>query len=266
MNREATRFRQQIADSYNRLSANQKKVADYLLHNMREAAFLSVTEIGEKCGASKATVVRFAQELGFEGFIDFRDKLTEAVNTEFAYLTHLQLKNESGFDSLFQVARQDVDNINETFSQINPEVFRDVVQSFLNSKMIFAAGLGISHLLSEILAYTLLQVGVRSVAFRQGYQTFEEQLHLLSEDDLLVVFSFPPYSTETLELAEKAKKANIKVVAFTNKLTAPIAEFADFLLPVKSENLIYCNSIASSLVVVNALATEIAIRSAKEGR
>ncbi len=254
-------FRTLIAGHYSRLSANQKKVADFLLQNMREAAFLSVTEIGARCGASKATVVRFAQELGFNGFMDLRDRMAEAVNSEYAVFSQVPPGGlGSGFDSLFQVARLDVENINETFSQLDRTVFLAVVESVQSAGLVYSAGLGISYLLAEILAYTLVQVGLKAVSLRQGYQTFPDQIPLMSERDVLLVFSFPPYSEETLTLAARAKSAGIPVIAVTNSLTAPVAASASLVLPVRSENLIYCNSIASSLVVINALATEIAIR------
>ncbi|NUQ82549.1 MAG: MurR/RpiR family transcriptional regulator [Bacteroidetes bacterium] len=261
---ESGDFKQLIAGAYPSLTTNQKKVADYLLNNMREAAFLSVTDIGDRCGASKATVVRFAQELGFQGFIDFREKLSAAVNSEFDYLARLPLRGDNHFDSLFMVAKQDVDNINETINSLNPESVRVVIDAILTARTVFAAGLGISHLLSDILSYTLSQVSVRSFSLRHDFQSFAEQLHQVTPDDLLILFSFPPYSSETIVLASEASKRKIRVVAITNKMTAPVTEYADYVLPVKSDNLIYTNSIASCLVIINAFATEIAIRNKQQ--
>jgi DNA-binding MurR/RpiR family transcriptional regulator len=253
-------FKKLIADAYPTLTNNQKKVADYLLDNMREAAFLSVTDIGAKAGASKATVVRFAQQIGFDGFFDFRDRMNEAVNSEYINLTQLPLKADNTMATLFQVAKQDVDNINETINNIDRHVFLDAIQVLNQAGMVYTCGLGVSHLLSQLLAYSLSQVSIRSVSLRHDHQVFVEQLNLLTPNDVLVVFSFPPYSVETIDLAAAAKKNKIKVISITNKLTSPVAEFSDVTLSVKSENMIFTNSIASVSMIINALATEIAIQ------
>jgi len=253
-------FKKLIADSYPELTQNQKKVADYLLGNMREAAFLSVTDIGLKAGASKATVVRFAQQIGFDGFFDFRDKLNEAVNSEYLNLTQLPLKADDTMSTLFQVAKQDVDNINETINQIDKKTFFEVIKIIKNSAMVYTCGLGISHLLSQILAYTLSQVSIKSIPLRHDQQAFMEQLNLMSPNDSVIVFSFPPYSAESIDLAREASKNKIKVISISNKLTAPISEFSDVVLSVKSENMLFTNSIASVSVIINALATEVAVQ------
>ncbi len=124
----------------------------------------------------------------------------------------------------------------------------------------FTAGLGISYLLSEILAYQLTQVGISSSVLQHSHTLFNEHILFLNPKDLLIVFSFPPYSKETIEAAEFANKRKIDVIAITNKHASPVTFFTKANLIVKSENMLYTNSFAAISVLINAIATACAIK------
>jgi DNA-binding MurR/RpiR family transcriptional regulator len=82
----------------------------------------------------------------------------------------------------------------------------------------------------------------------------------LNPKDLLIVFSFPPYSKETIEAAEYANKRKIDVISITNKHASPVTFFTKANLIVKSENMLYTNSFAAISVLINAIATACAIK------
>ncbi len=124
----------------------------------------------------------------------------------------------------------------------------------------FTAGLGISYLLAEILAYQLTQVGVSSNVLNHTHTLFNENILFLNPKDLLIVFSFPPYSKETIEAAEFANKRKIDVIAITNQHASPVTFFTKANLIVKSENMLYTNSFAAISVLINAIATACAIK------
>ena len=130
----------------------------------------------------------------------------------------------------------------------------------LNSNRVFTAGLGISYLLAEILAYQLNQVAVDATAFKNNYCPFYEQMPLLNKKDLIITLSFPPYSKDTIEVAKIASEKNIKVIAITNKEASPITFFSKVNLIVHSENMLFTNSFAAISVIINALATSCALK------
>lgn len=253
-------FIRMIASEYDQFPKNQRVVADYLIKNLNEAAFLSVVEIGERCGVSKATVVRFAQRLGFDGFILFRNALQTSVRKRYSEADRFQLIKNTAGKSVYQVARQDVHNINQTIANLDLKAFNDVAELIGGSRMVYTFGLGVSALVAQLTAYSLCQVAIRAQAVLSGHLTFEEQLPYMNEEDLLICFSFPPYSSRTIDVASMAYKKGVKVVGITDFPTAPVAEHSKTVLAVESENLLFTNSIAALSVVVNALVTEIAVR------
>jgi DNA-binding MurR/RpiR family transcriptional regulator len=121
-------------------------------------------------------------------------------------------------------------------------------------------GIGISSLLAEVLAYELNQVGLSAQPLTSGRMRFVEHLAMAIRDDVVVAFSFPPYSRETIDAARYARKRGCPVVAITDKLTSPISFHSTQVLAVQTENMLHTNSISAISVVINALVTEIAVK------
>lgn len=253
---------EKIQKKYNSLPTNQKKVADFIISNFDNIPFVDVQEVSKSVGVSVASVVRFTQSVGFTGFTSLRDAVSESLknhllkNDFFSVIDKSKLEN----DVLTSVAKLDVKNINETLNLIDNNSFEKIIDIILKSKRVFTAGLGISYLMAEILSYQLTQVGVDSSVLKHTHTLFHEQILYINNDDLLICFSFPPYSIETIDAARFAKKRNIKVISITNKPTAPITNYSFAFLNVKSENMLFTNSFAAISVLINAIATACAFK------
>ena len=87
-----------------------------------------------------------------------------------------------------------------------------------------------------------------------------EQILFLNSKDLLVLFSFPPYSKETVHLASFAQERKIDVFSVTNKPASPITFYTKADLVVESKNMLFTNSFAAISVLINAIATSCAVK------
>jgi DNA-binding MurR/RpiR family transcriptional regulator len=249
-----------VQSAYPNLPENQRKVADVLLQRIREVPFLSVIDLENLSGASKATVVRLAQSLGFSGYLELRERVRAGAQSELSEAETLPLlSGESEEETLTAVARQDVMNINQTIAQIDREVFGRVVEMILHASHVYTIGLGVSSLLARVLAYSLNQVAVRSTAFAHEHETFFEQIHQVGPSDVLVAFSFHPYSRETIDTARALAVRGVPVVAVTDRVTSPLSFVSKEVLPIASQNLLFTNSLSAISVLINALATEVAL-------
>ena len=250
-----------IQARYPSLPVNQRKIADYLIHHLQEAPFLSVVDLERRTGTSRATVVRFARSLGFGGFQELRSRLVGSLQSQLTPAAAFPVPAGKGNgDTLTIVAQQDVRNINLTIGQLERESFAEIAGMILKAGRVHTAGLGISSLMAQILAYSLNQVAVRAIPFVHDYETFMEQLAFVSPHDLLIVFSFPPYSRETIDLARAAEALKIPVVALTDRVTSPVSFHATRVLAIRSQNMLFTNSFSAISVVINALVTEVALR------
>jgi DNA-binding MurR/RpiR family transcriptional regulator len=255
-------IKEKITSKYNSLPKNQKKIADYFVNNFDNIPFLNVQDLSTATGASVASIVRFSQRSGFKGFSELRDAIAGSLQKELHNREIFPLfeKRKVEEDLLTEVANLDIKNINDTLNLVGRKTFNYVIDRILKSERVFTAGLGISYLLAEILAYQLTQVGISSSVLLHSHTLFNEHILFLNQKDLLIVFSFPPYSKETIEAAEYASKRKIDVISVTNKHSSPATFFTKANLIVKSENMLYTNSFAAISVLINAIATACAIK------
>lgn len=260
-------FKKLVLRHFEELPPQQQSIAEYLLEHLREAPFLSVPELARRAGASEATVVRFAQRIGYSGFSSLKMDLMEAVRERVAPrggdggAGELFAQAPEGVDdTLASVARQEIANIQRTLQDLEPDVFQRVASVVFKADHVFTFGLGISAHMAEVASYLFLQIGLRSTTLTTRCSSPLEQLVALRPSDLLFVFSFPPYSRQTLDMVQRVQDRGIPSVAVCDRLTAPVATLARHVLPVRSDNMMFTNSFAAVSVLLNALVTEIALR------
>jgi DNA-binding MurR/RpiR family transcriptional regulator len=255
-------IKDKIKSKYESLPKNHRKIADYFINNFDKIPFLNVQELSESTGASVASIVRFAQRAGYKGFSDLRESITDSLqkgmhNSEIFPLLE---KHKIEDDLLTEVANLDIKNINDTLNLIERKSFNYVINRISSAESVLTGGLGISYLLAEILAYQLTQVGINSRVLLHTHTLFHEQILFLSTKDLLVLFSFPPYSKETIEVAKFANERRIDVIAITNAPASPITQYSKGNLIVESRNMLFTNSFAAISVLINAIATSCTVK------
>lgn len=255
-------FRALVREHFDRLPPQQQLVANYLLDSLREVPFLSVPELAQKSGVSDATVVRFAQRVGYSGFSGLKMDLLEALRQKMALHggTSRSSRRRHEVESLEAVARQEMQNIERTLEELDRGELRRVTTALFKADHVFSFGMGISSHFAELLTYLMAQLGLRATTLSTRFSSSLEQLVPLRPTDLLVVFSLPPYSRQTIDMIEKTAQRGIPSVAICDRVTAPAARLADRVLTVRSDNLLFTNSFAALALLLNALVTEIAVR------
>jgi DNA-binding MurR/RpiR family transcriptional regulator len=259
-------IKERIKLHYEDLSKNHKHIADFFIENFDRIPFLVIQDIARANNTSVASIVRFTQKVGFSGYAELQNEITVTLQN------HLQKKETFPFlhetkikeDVLTEVAKQDISNINETLSLNERDNFQKAVELILSSGRVFTLGLGISHLLSQILSYQLNQVAIDSYHFIFDSASFLEQVLFLNEKDLIIALSFPPYSKETIDAAKFAAEKKIKIISITNRESSPITFYSDVVLVVKSKNMLFTNSFAAISVMINAIATQCAVRNKRK--
>lgn len=257
-----TDFRALVREHFDSLPPQQQSVAEFLVERIREVPFLSIPELAERSGASEATVVRFAQRIGYSGFSGLKMDLLEALREQVVPRSGgppLPSRTDD-VESLQAVARQEMQNIQRTLEEVDREEFRKATTALFKADHVYSFGLGISSYFAELLTYLMAQIGLRATTLSTRFSSHLEQLVPLRPTDLLVVFSLPPYSKPTLEILENVAERGIPNVAICDRVTAPAASIADRILTVRSDNLLFTNSFAAMATLLNALTTEIAVR------
>lgn len=254
-------LRERLLSHIPSLSRQQRLIAEYLLDNLQEVPLLSVPQLAQRSGASEATVVRLCQRIGFSGFSDMKMEVVENLREEMqARATPGEAEHAGATDVLEAVAELERHNINLTLESIDREAFRAIAATLFEADHIFTFGLGISAHLAELAAYLFTEHGLRANRFSTHFTSPREQLVTMRPSDVLLAFSFPPYSRPTLDVIGEANERGMKTLAVTDRLSAPAVAAAGQALVVSTHGMTFTNATASTHMLLNALVVEIASR------
>ena len=259
----ATDISQRIKDFYPTFSKGQKKIANAILNDYDKAAYMTASRLGALVGVSESTVVRFAYELGFEGYSDFQHSVQELVRTKLTPNQRIEItKQRLGTgDVLESVMESDINKIRYTLERIDKHTFSMAVDSILSAKNIYVMGARSTEALASILNYNLSLI-FDHVKFIKPTSTAEvfEQMFSIGESDLLIAFSFPRYSSKTVSAVKYARQNGASVVVFTDSENSPLAEHATCLLTAQSDMASFMDSFVAPISIINAIIVEITQR------
>jgi len=118
----------------------------------------------------------------------------------------------------------------------------------------------LSSYLAEIFAYLLQRIGAKAISATRGGRSPVDQLSNIEKKNVLIAFSLPPYSEETINAAQYAKLHGATVISFTNSITSPIVSYSTIVLEVPTESQIFSNSISAISSLIYAIVYEVAIK------
>lgn len=248
-------------------SKGQKKIAAYIRENYDKVAFMTASKLGATVGVSESTVVRFATEIGYDGYPQLQQAIQEMIRNK---LTMEQRMNVTAArigdsDVLDYVFNQDIDVIRRTMEETSHEDFYRAVDAITASRKIYILAARSALALGTFL-FNYLNMLFENVLLVQSTsegEIFEQMIHL-NENDTVIGISFPRYSRKVAHAMEFAHKQGAKVVAITDSNVSPIAENADFTLLARSDIASIVDSLCAPLSLINALIVMITIKKSGE--
>lgn len=258
---------QRIKKSMPKLSKGQKLIANYILEHYEKAVYLTAAKLGTIVGVSESTVVRFANELGYDGYPKFQDALEELVKSKLTAMQRLEVTTDR-IDTnhiLKSVLQTDEEKIRYTLEHIDEDIFNTAVDKILKAKTIYILGVRSCAGLVSFLGFyfNIIFPHVKVINTNSISEMFEI-VHRIGEDDVIIGISFPRYSKRILKVLEFARSQKATVVAITDSYISPIAQYAHHTLIGKSEMISFVDSLVAPLSVINALIVAISLKKRHE--
>lgn len=256
-----------IRQSDSKFSKSQKRIADYITEHYDTAAFMTAARLGRVVNVSESTVVRFAAELGYEGYPEFQRALQELIKTRLTSVQKVEMISSKMGDKdiLRQVINSDIDNLRQTLCTVNGESFENAVDMIANAKTVYVMGARTcSSIASFIGVYlNLILPDVKLVTANSASDVFE-QMYRINSGDVLIAISYPRYSLRTFTGVKFAAERKAKIVAITDSEVSPIVKSASCSLIAKCDMSNFVDSLVAPLSLVNALIVALVIRNKDE--
>ena len=255
-----------IQKEMNGFSKGQKRIANYILSSYDKAAFMTANKLGQTVDVSESTVVRFAAELGYDGYPAMQRALQEMIRNKLTSVQRIQVSNDrmGQQDVLSMVLQADAENLRLTLEEVDRAAFAQVVQSIVKGRRIYILGVRSAYALSSFLGFyfNMMLENVVLVHTNSSSELFEQILRI-GEGDVMIGISFPRYSKRTVRAMRYAKDRGATVIAITDSEASPLAELADHTLMARSDMMSIVDSLTAPLSLVNALI--VAVSREKEG-
>ena len=257
----------QIEEKMPLFSKGQKLISRYILEHYDKAAYMTAAKLGAVVNVSESTVVRFAIELGFSGYPEFRLELLELVRTRLTSSRRMEVTNDliGDGDVLPKVLLSDTDRIRRTLDEIDRDAFAAAVSRIVSAKNIYIMGIRSSAFLAGFLHYNLRMIfdNVRLVQTTSGSEMFEEIMNI-GQGDVMIAISFPRYSKRIIRAVDFARHAGADVIALTDSAMSPIATSATHALLAKSDMASFADSLTAPLSIINAIVVAVSMKKQDE--
>lgn len=237
-------------------SKGKKMIAGYINDHYEKAAYMTALKLGKTVGVSESTVVRFATDLGFEGYPQLQKALQDLIRNRLTSLQRMDVANDQigNSDILKKVLNSDIENIKKTLSGISKENFEKAVKAIAEAEHIYILGVRSSAALASFLGYyfDLIFDNVRLVNTTSAGEMSERILRV-KPNDVVIGISFPRYSSRTVGALRYASAQGARTIGITDGEHSPLSAHADYLLIAKSNISSFADSLVAPLSLLNAL-------------
>ncbi len=250
-------------------SKGQKRIADFITSHADKAAFMTAARMGATVGVSESTVVRFAYELGFEGYPELSRALQQLIRVQLTSVQRISVtKDRMGEGDLLEKAfSYDMDKIRRTMEETSRADFQAAAESIAAARNIYVIGDRSAGALAYFIEYYfgLMFNNVRRVHTSSTSELYEQMVRV-GPKDVLIGISFPRYSTLTVRACRFAADAGATVVAVTDGPASPLGKMANHLLAARSDMTSFVDSLAAPFSLVNALIVAVGLQKEDEVR
>ena len=209
-------------------SKGQKLIGRYILDNYDKAAFMTAAKLGQAVKISESTVVRFAAELGYDGYPAMQKAMQEMIRGKLTTVQRIEVSYDrlGSQDVLDKVVQSDIEKLRMTLNELKRDDFDGAVNAIVGARRVYILG--------------------------AASDMFEQMLRV-GEGDVVIGISFPRYSTRSVRAMEFARDQGATVIAITDSEMSPLYDTSSYRLLAKSDMASFADSLVAPLSIINAL-------------
>ena len=245
-----------LNSGYAGFSKGQKAIADYICEKYDKAAFMTASTLGKTVGVSESTVVRFATELGYDGYQGLQKAIQEMIRNRLTSVQRIDVACSRIKDDelLENVLTSDVDKIRRTMSESSKEHFDKAVGMICSADRIYILGARSAEALAVFLGYYLKLIFKNVVVIDPSNEsdTLAQMMHVDS-NACVIGISFPRYCNSAIAALKFANAKGANIIAITDTMSSPLVQYAECALIAKSDMLSIVDSLVAPMSVINAL-------------
>lgn len=222
-----------ITERYTALTESEKKLADFILLHFSEVIEMSVHELAKASNVSAAAVIRFAKQMGFDGFKKFRYFLIENRPKHQDFIVDLQKSRGTTEEEVSKVINASIEAMRSTAQDLDFNELETIAKKIKNASNILLFGTGTSYIVCQDNALKFQRLGKMSTAICDTHSA-AVFLNNLKKDDIVIGISHSGENSDTCKVLKLAQESNITTVAVTTFAGSPICFVSNHILFTKT--------------------------------
>ncbi len=224
-------FRERITRSYSSLSPNFRKIADLILTSHHRVAFMSASRLAKEVGVDVATVSRFAQHLGYDGYAQLIREIQESVSAEMhAARAPVIERLESAQEPFAYILWRDWANLEKTIQNLPLEQAEQAIAAIRSARRIYLVSEGVGAGLAQALAVYMRMTRAEVIVLDEGPFDLALALKELGPQDLVIGIGFTAYAFAATRALQLARKMGARTIGVISQADCPVAAVAEILL------------------------------------
>jgi len=223
-------FRERITRNYQSLSPSFKKIADFILTSHQRVAFMSASRLAKYLGVDVATVTRFAQHIGYDGYTELIREIQEKVLEELREARAPVTERLEAAEGLFaQTLWRDWANLEKTIRNIRLEDAEQAISAIRAARKIFVVSEGVGAGLAQAAGSYLSMSKPDVIVLNQGAFDMAMALKEAGPEDTIIGIGFTNYSFAATRALELGRKVGAKTIGVIAQADCPIGAVAEIL-------------------------------------
>lgn len=250
---------EELRKRFDELTDSQKRIAEAIVEDPDFVAFATVDQFGSKLGLNPSTIVRFAYRLGLDGYNDLQNRVRERLRAQLSRREAGEGQEGQGvtanlkgtvFANSFE---HDLDILRRTISQLSRDELARAVDALVRARRVFLAGGFASYGIAHYVALAMSRIRADTFLLGPSEDEVASLILQVTKEDVLLVFTFPPYASKTLRIVRQAQAHGATVIAITDSPISPVGQLVNIVLPVLCSGMSTQNSYVPALSLANAL-------------
>ena len=246
-----------IADAYPALPNRLQSLARYALDNPDAMALAKDPEIARDAGVPPSAVIRFANAMGYDGYLPmqrvYRERLVARSATYRDRIKTLKESAQDPGDLVRPIIDSAIGELERLREHLDRRALKAAAALVLGARNVYVLAQRRAHPIANYLVYALAQLELRAHLLDNTGGMLRTQAALVGRDDLLIAASFRNYSPEVLEVAADCRRRGVPVVAFTDTPVSPLAVAAKVRFDVGDNFALPFRSLVGSMTAAQAL-------------
>lgn len=241
-----------LRQNYATMSKSHRKLADYLADNYHQVVFMTSSQLAAAVGVNGATVTRFAQKLGYQGYPELSRDLRALVQSEYAADTIESSAQHAELATLGRIG----DSLHRLLQQLDALAVQQAQELLMQAPRIVVLAQGSAAPVSELLATFLRQRGKVARACHGDPYILADAVAGASPEMLVIGLGIIQESQEVAAALRFANQQNAPTLAIASSPTNPTVQAAQLAISWLADEANQALTITEAVCLMAALVLE----------